>query len=539
MAAADIELAVERHATSKLPGDDLTAIASLGFRGEALPSIASVARMTLTSRPVGADSAWALLIEGGIKGTVQPAAHPPGTRVDVRDLFFATPARLKFLKSPRSELAHARDVIERLAMAHPAIAFSLTDGQRTLFRLAGGGDRDDRLAAILGRDFAAASIAIDAERDGLRLRGRIGLPTFNKATAGGQYLFVNGRPVRDRQLIGAVRAAYQDVLAHDRHAVVALFLDVPAAEVDVNVHPAKAEVRFREPGVVRGLIVGGLRHALAAAGHRTATPLSSAGLLGALRPPGGAVWPTGQRPVSQGTLRWATAAQAPLHGPASDVADGLAETDTPPFLTAATEETPAGQTGIDHPLGLACGQVHANYIIAQTVDGLVIVDQHAAHERLVLERMRESMAAEGVPRQGLLIPAVVDLDESAAQRLLARASDLAGFGLVIEPFGPGAVAVREVPALLGDCDVEGLVRDLADELAEWGETLSLDGRLQRVCGTMACHGSVRAGRRLNVAEMNALLRQMEATPRSGQCNHGRPTYIELKLADIERLFGRR
>jgi DNA mismatch repair protein MutL len=515
MDAAELTLAVERHATSKLPDDDLTAIRTLGFRGEALPSIASVARLTITSRPAGAESAWSIRVDGGVKAAPVPAAHPAGTTVEVRDLFFATPARLKFMKSPRAELANVKDVIERLAMAHPAIAFSLADEQRGLLRLPAA-DFEERLAAILGRDFARASLMVAAEREGIRLTGRIGLPTFNKATQGGQFLFVNGRPVKDRLLAGAVRGAYADVLAHDRHAVVALFLDVPTELVDVNVHPAKAEVRFRDAALVRGLLVGGLRHALAEGGQRAAP--AGATLAGAFRgPPSGGAW----SPPAQATLRLATHAQAPL---------GLAEP-VAPF--APTE--PAG----DHPLGMAKGQVHATYIIAQTADGLVIVDQHAAHERLVLERMKADLAAGGVARQGLLIPVVVTLDEAAGQRLLGRADDLAAFGLAIEPFGAGAVVVREVPALLGDCDVEGLVRDLADELAEWGEAPSLEERLGAVCGTMACHGSVRAGRTLNTAEMNALLRQMEATPRSGQCNHGRPTYVELKLADIERLFGRR
>ena len=537
MAPADLELAVERHATSKLPDDDLLAIHHLGFRGEALPSIGSVARLRLTSRPKGADSAWTLLVEGGAKGRPEPAAHPPGSRIEVRDLFFATPARLKFLKSPRAETGHVKDALERLAMAHPRIGFALSENNRSLLSLpACHGDdetaRLERLSAILGRDFARASIEVEAEREGLRLSGRIGLPTFNKATSAQQYLFVNGRPVRDKLLNGAVRGAYADVLAHDRHAVVALFVELPVTEVDVNVHPAKAEVRFRDPGLMRGLIVGGIKHALAAAGHRASAPATGLGPLASWRPGGVSSpvsgWSAPPRPSSQ-TLWAAAAAQAPLQ---------IAEPAEPaPFgqVTAAPEAPPAA----DYPLGIARGQVHDTYIIAQTGDGLVIVDQHAAHERLVYERMKEALAGTGIARQGLLIPEVVELDETAVHRLLSQQEALTRLGLVLEPFGPGAVIVREVPALLGDGDIKGLVQDMAEELAEWGEAMALEERLGEICGTMACHGSVRAGRKLNAAEMNALLRQMEATPHSGQCNHGRPTYVELKLSDIERLFGRK
>ncbi|MTJ81532.1 MAG: DNA mismatch repair endonuclease MutL [Telmatospirillum sp.] len=574
MTADELELAVERHATSKLPDDDLAHIAHLGFRGEALPSIGSVARLRLTSRVRGADSAWTLLVEGGRKEAPEPAAHPPGTRVEVRDLFFATPARLKFLKHPRTELIHVREVLERLAMAHPRVAFSLTaDGRQVLKLPSCSGDdetaRLERLIAILGREFGPASLALDAEREGLRLSGRVGLPTFNKATAAAQYLFVNGRPVRDRLLGGAVRAAYQDVLAHDRHAVVSLFLDLPPDAVDVNVHPAKAEVRFRDQGAVRGLIIGAIRHALAGAGHRAAAPVGSLGALGAFR---SSTLPLSQHSGASAGYGWqppprapqalydqGIQAQAPLgfadappqgrafredapgpvatEWPASDAPDGggLPGTGSSPGTGAAGTADPLA----DYPLGVARGQVHDTYVIAQTSDGLVIVDQHAAHERLVYERMKQALADGGIARQGLLLPEVVEMDDNSCDRLLARAGDLAELGLTLEPFGPGAVVVREVPALLGDCDVQGLVRDLADQLAEWGEALALQDRLAHVCGTMACHSSVRAGRRLNVQEMNALLRQMESTPNSGQCNHGRPTYVELKLADIEKLFGRR
>jgi DNA mismatch repair protein MutL len=543
MGPDELELAVERHATSKLPDDDLLAIHHLGFRGEALPSIGSVARLRLTSRPKGADSAWTLLVEGGRKGKPEPAAHPQGSRIEVRDLFFATPARLKFLKSPRAETGHVKDALERLAMAHPRIGFSLSENNRSLLSLPachGDGEtaRLERLSAILGRDFAKASIEVVAEREGLRLIGRIGLPTYNKATSAQQYLFVNGRPVRDKLLNGAVRGAYADVLAHDRHAVVALFVELPATEVDVNVHPAKAEVRFRDPGLMRGLIVGGLKHALAAAGHRASAPATGLGPLASWRPGSMSMpaqpaqshfsgWQAPPRPSSE-TLWAAAMAQAPI---------SLAEPASPAPFGQVTMAEP--MPAIDYPLGIARGQVHDTYIIAQTADGLVIVDQHAAHERLVYEKMKEALAGTGIARQGLLIPEVVEMDETAVHRLLSRQEDLAQLGLVIEGFGPGAVIVREVPALLGDGDIKGLVADMAEELAEWGEAMALQERLGAICGTMACHGSVRAGRKLNGAEMNALLRQMEATPHSGQCNHGRPTYVELKLSDIERLFGRK
>jgi DNA mismatch repair protein MutL len=540
MSAEELELAVERHATSKLPDDDLVHIRTLGFRGEALPSIGAVSRMTVMSRPAGAGEAWSLAVEGGRKGGLQPAAQAKGTRVEVRDLFYATPARLKFLKSPRAETAQVRDALLRLAMAHHEVDFSLSDGQRSLLDLPAASGalfdaRLERLAAILGRDFADNALAIDAEREGLRLTGHVGLPTFNRANAQAQYLFVNGRPVRDKLLHGAVRGAYHDFLAHDRHAVVALFLEVPAEAVDVNVHPAKTEVRFRDAGLVRGLIVSAIKHALAGAGHRAATTASAAAL-GAMTPGGGgpayAAQPRGGA-LPRGLAEAAAAFYAPLPG-----VDG-GPSARPAVAPANGAAAPDDETLTAHPLGAARAQLHGTYIVAQTGDGLVVVDQHAAHERLVYERMKKELAASGVATQMLLIPEVVELDESAAERLAARAEELAELGLRLEAFGQGAVVVREVPALLGEVDVQGLVRDLADDLAELGEALALKSRLETVCGTLACHGSVRAGRLLNLDEMNALLRQMEATPHSGQCNHGRPTYVELKLAEIERLFGRR
>jgi DNA mismatch repair protein MutL len=542
MTPDEMAMAVERHATSKLPDDDLVRIRFLGFRGEALPSIGSVARLTLTSRPRGAESAWSLAVEGGAKGGPVPAALAHGTRIEVRDLFYATPARLKFLKSPRAELAQAVDVLERLGMAHPGVAFSLSDGGRKVLDLAA--KRGDpaaallsRVAQVVGREFEPNALPLDAERDGVRLSGWAGLPTYNRATSAAQYLFVNGRPVKDRLVIGAVRGAYQDVLARDRHPVVALFLELDPAQVDVNVHPAKAEVRFRDSGLVRGLIVGAIRHALAGAGHRASSTLTGValGIMGSAPPARPSLPFSASHRPSAPLLRSGMEAQAPL---------GLAEAlpslglHLPPSAPAAVP-APAEEPAEEYPLGAARAQLHDTYIVAETAGGLVIVDQHAAHERLVFERLKQGLAEGRVPAQGLLLPEVVDLGEGAAARVTERADELARLGLTVEPFGAGAVVVREVPALLGDGDVQGLVRDLADQLAEWGAATALEERLLDVCATMACHGSVRAGRRLTVPEMNALLRQMEATPLSGQCNHGRPTHVSLSLSDIEKLFGRR
>ncbi|HVY32889.1 MAG TPA: DNA mismatch repair endonuclease MutL, partial [Caulobacteraceae bacterium] len=543
----ELALALERHATSKLsPGADgewdLLHISTLGFRGEALPSIGSVARLTLTSRPKSGGDAFALTVEGGRMGAAQPApfAGPHGARVEVRDLFFATPARLKFMKSERAESMAVTEEVKRQAMAHEAVAFSLDlDGRRVL-RLAaehpGPEGRLKRLAAVLGADFQDNALLIDQVREGVRLSGYAGLPTFSRGNAGHQHLFVNGRPVRDRLLQGALRAAYADFLARDRHPLAALYLELEPTEVDVNVHPAKAEVRFRDPGLVRGLMIGALRHALAAAGHQASTTVASAAL-GSFRPGQGGYSPG---PRAGGFSAWSaggwTATAAPpglpgLESLSARVDQGLAE-DPAPY-----DQSPADP--IDQPLGAARAQLHETYVLAQTRDGLVIVDQHAAHERLVYERMKQQIEAGGVARQTLLLPEVVNLDPAEAERVAARADELAELGLVLEAFGPGAVLVRETPALLGEVDVQGLVKDIADDLAEADSALALKERLGEVCGTLACRGSVRAGRRLNSAEMNALLRQMEATPRSGQCNHGRPTYVELKLSDIERLFGRR
>lgn len=549
----ELPVAVERHATSKLPGDDLLDIRWLGFRGEALPSIGAVARMSIVSRTAESDSAWAIDVEGGVVGGVKPAAAGPGTRIEVRDLFYAVPARLKFLKSDRAEDLAVQEIVKRLAMAHAGIAFTLQQDGRTSFRAdAVQGElfarRLGRLEQILGRDFADNAVQIEAEREGIRLTGHAGLPTYNRGNAQHQYLFVNGRPVRDKLFVGAVKGAYADFLSHDRHPVVALFLEVPAEQVDVNVHPAKAEVRFRDPGLVRGLIVGALRHALAEAGHRASTTVAQAAL-GALRPQAA---PTLNLPFGNAS-RWRgydnlrpasvpglAEAAAMYNAPQGDFSAQPAADDGLEPGARGDEAVAVSPVQLQaYPLGAARAQVHETYIVAQTTDGIVVVDQHAAHERLVYERMKVNLEAGKVPRQALLLPEVVELSEAEASRLSSRAAELAELGLVLEGFGAGAVVVREVPALLGDVAVQNLVRDLADAIAEYDSVLPLKEKLEEVCGTMACHGSVRAGRRLTLDEMNALLRQMEATPHSGQCNHGRPTYVELKLADIEKLFGRR
>lgn len=519
MTADELVLAVERHATSKLPDEDLVNIRTLGFRGEALPSIGAVARLHIASRAEGAPDAFAIDVEAGRKGRPVPAALRAGTRIEVRDLFYATPARLKFLKTARTEFDYAADALRRLAMAHPGVAFSLSDGARERFRYpraAGDAARLDRLSAAMGREFADNALPVEAERGGVRLSGFAGLPTLNRGNGRAQFLFVNGRPVHDRILIGAVRGAYQDFLARDRHPMVALFLEVPPQAVDVNVHPAKTEVRFRDGPLVRGLIVGGLRRALETAGHRASTTVATAAF--------GAFRPGGRKPEGHPARE--------LPAPHAGAIPGL---DRPSARTAPVERS-APQGG---PLGIARAQLHENYIVAQTDSGMVIVDQHAAHERLVYERIKARLANGGVERQGLLIPAVVEMEEAAVGMICDRADEFRELGLVVEKFGPGAVIVREVPALLGAADASALVRDLADDLAEHGEGFVLKERLEEVCSTLACHGSVRSGRRLTPEEMNALLREMEATPHSGQCNHGRPTYVSLDLADIERLFGRR
>ena len=553
--AGELALAVERHATSKLPvradGEpDLLDIRTLGFRGEALPSIASVSRLSLASRPRAGGEAHGLRIEAGAVGAVGPAAFAGpagaahGARIEVRDLFYATPARLKFMKSERAESLAVADELKRHAMARQEVGFTLEiDGRRVLSLApepAGEAGRLARLAAVLGREFAANALAVDQARDGVRLVGHAGLPTFHRGDARHQHLFVNGRPVKDRLLAGALRAAYADVLSQGRHPVAALFIELDPQGVDVNVHPAKAEVRFRDPSGVRGLIVGGLRHVLASEGWRASSTVAEA-TLASLRqegaraparfggwtpPPSAAGW------SADGGWR------ADLPAPAlPGVAEPSARVE-PAAPAAFGDDAP--DPGEARPLGAARAQLHETYVVAQTRDGVVIVDQHAAHERLVYERLKAEAAAGGARRQALLLPEVVELDPADAERVAGAAQAMAPLGLVLEAFGPGAVLVRETPALLGaKADIAGLVRDLADDLATAGAPLALEERLAEVLASAACRGSVRAGRRLTGEEMNALLRQMEATPRSGQCNHGRPTWVELKLSDIERLFGRR
>ena len=549
MSAEGLALAIERHATSKLPegdgGTNMFHIASLGFRGEALPSISAVAHLTVTSRLPDGETAHAIEVNGGKLSAVRPAAGAGGTRVEVRDLFFATPARLKFLKSERAETTAVSDILKRLAMAHPAIGFSLTSDGRKNFAYpaeTGADAQLKRLGAILGRDFADNAVPVMAERDGVRLYGFAGLPTFNHATAQKQYLVVNGRPVRDKLLNGAVRGAYQDFLAGNRHPALALFLDLPPTELDVNVHPAKTEVRFKDAGLIRSMIVGGLRAALAEAGHRASTTAAGQ-TMAAFRTSG-----MGQGGMGQDNRQADFAAaqnfQAPINPSAEGMAEAASEWLSTPQAAAAMAE-PVSSSSMAHlPLGLARAQLHETYVLAQTHDGFVIVDQHAAHERLVYERMKKQIAEAGIKRQILLVPEVAELDEDAALLLLARADELDDLGFVIEDFGPAqagrkAVMLREVPAMLYGANCKLMLADMAEEMRALGAGLALKEKLEEIAGTLACHTSVRAGRRLNTDEMNALLRDMEATPNSGQCNHGRPTYVELKLADIERLFGRR
>jgi DNA mismatch repair protein MutL len=543
----DLALAVERHATSKLPNDDLLDIRTLGFRGEALPSIGAVARLTITTRHAGEPHGWAITVDGGRKAQVKPGPLGEGTRVEVRDLFYATPARLKFLKSDRSEGEAIREVVRRLAMSRPDVAFTLAGEERApvtwAAALPGASGRLARLADILGGEFRANAVEVRGGDARLSVDGFAALPTLTRANSLGQYLFVNGRPVRDKLLIGVVRAAYADYLPRDRHPLVALFVALDPREVDVNVHPAKAEVRFRDGGLVRGVLIRALQEALTREGQRAATTGGSA-TVAAFRPaalPRRGTWDWPQSPArpidargmplavrGHGAGGLAEAAQVAFDvgGPAAD-----ARVHAP--IEAAEPDL------LDRPLGAARAQVHETYIVAQTRDGIVIVDQHAAHERIVYERLKAALASAGIARQILLIPEIVELDPADVERLNARAAELLRYGLAIEPFGPGAVAVRETPSLLGAIDAQSLVRNLAEHMAEWDEALPLERRLMHVAATMACYGSVRAGRRLKPEEMNALLREMEETPNSGQCNHGRPTYVELKLSDIERLFGRR
>ena len=558
MSADELPVAVERHATSKLAADDegnvdLLDIRTMGFRGEALPSIGSVSRLSILSRAKGEDGAFEITVDAGRMDGPKPAPWSGltsnGTRVDVRDLFYATPARLKFMKTERSEAQAIADTVRRLALARPDVAFHLETEERAIIKLQaeqGADARLKRLGAVLGKEFRENAVEIEAEREGVRVSGFAGLPTFNRGSAQHQYLFVNGRPVKDKLLVGVIRAAYQDFLARDRHPMAVLFVDLDPFQVDVNVHPAKTEVRFRDAGNVRGLMIGALRHALAAAGHRASTTVAGAALGAATSHVAPSLpWNTGQ-------ARWSPARPVIVDQdyvdpyPGGQYSGGMSDNRSATFEafggapSARVEPVPQQAPGSDvPPLGVARAQVHETYIIAQTADGMVIVDQHAAHERLVYERMKAQMAGDGVKRQALLIPEIVELSEEEALRVLDRAEELLAMGLEVEPFGRGAVAVRATPALFGTMDVKGLIRDLADDFAEYEAGLALKERMEEVMGNMACRGSVRAGRRLTAEEMNALLRQMEATPHSGQCNHGRPTYVELKLSDIEKLFGRR
>ena len=539
MSAADLPLALSRHATSKIDGSDLLNIHSFGFRGEALPSLGAVGRLSISSRAEGQDAAE-ITVAGGDMGPVKPAALSKGTVIELRDLFYATPARLKFLRTDRAEAQAITDIIKRLAMAEPSIGFHLRDvsnvGSRSVFRVdPETGDLFDalhrRLAKILGAEFAENALKIDVERDGFHLSGYAALPTFSRGAAVMQYFFVNGRPVRDKLLIGALRGAYADFLSRDRHPAVALFVDCDPHLVDVNVHPAKSEVRFREPGLVRGLIVSALRHALGEAGHRASTTVAGA-TLGAMRPE------TPHQPIYQ-MDRPSVAVRNVSYQAQAPESFGFAEAPAPsariddPVIEPAQDPQ---QT--DHPLGAARGQVHENYIIAQTQDGIVIVDQHAAHERLVYERLKHQIAERSVAAQALLIPEIIELSAGDCAILLEFADDFGRFGLGIESFGNGAIAVRETPAILGEVNAKDLILDLLDEISDWGSSQLIQERIEAILSRMACHGSIRSGRRMRAEEMNALLREMEATPHSGQCNHGRPTYVELKLSDIERLFGR-
>ena len=540
---AELPLALSRHATSKIDGSDLLDIHSFGFRGEALPSLGAVGRLTITSRAEGAASAFEIAVDCGKTEPVRPAALRRGTVVELRDLFRATPARLKFLRTDRAEAQAIGETVRRLALAAPQVGFTLTDHSgdkpREIFRAdpAHGGDAlENRAREVLGPDFVKNAIPIDAEREGLRLTGLAALPTYSRGAAVACHLFVNNRPVRDKLLTGALRAAYYDLLPRDRHPAAALFITCDPHSVDVNVHPAKAEVRFRDPGVARGLIVSGLRHALAGAGHRTATTISDA-TLGAFQAPTAPGAPVYQmdRPRRE-ALGAATAWQAPQPDPAPA---GFAESSA--WTSARIDPQPDAEP--EHltarPLGAARAQIHETFILSQTDEGVILVDAHAAHERLVYEKLKSRLRENGVARQALLVPEIVELDHNDRERLLAEAEALEQAGLVIEPFGPGALAVRETPAILGTVAAEPLLRDLADELADLGTAATLEARLDAVLSRMACHGSVRSGRRMNADEMNALLREMETTPHSGQCNHGRPTWVALSLADLEKLFGRR
>lgn len=555
MSKDELPIAVERHATSKLPDDNLFNINFLGFRGEALPSISSVARLSITSRVAGAENAWKIEVNGGEKSEVVPAALSKGTRIEVRDLFYATPARLKFLKTAVSETGQCVDIMNRIALANPHISFYLNDEKGKKIALnAQQGELFDarlkRLADVMGKEFGENSFLIDARRESLHISGYASLPTLNKANSLSQYLFVNNRPVRDKLLLGAIKGAYQDVLERNRYPMCALYFDIDPAYVDVNVHPAKAEVRFYDNALVRGLLVSAIRNALNQAGQRASNVMDIATFVQDQIPEfdvNGVKLPE-KAVLEETSFEFQREPLRPYGGFAfqgcSRSSGGVRQAVLPElerkFSVQTEESVPVAQIRAEEagPLGLAKAQFHDTYIISQTEDSIIIVDQHAAHERIVMEKMKDNLAHGNIASQMLLIPEVVDLKPSDKVRILENAEELGKLGLQVEEFGPSAVIVREIPALLGDCDVKALIRDVAEEMAEWGKGFELTEELHLVCATMACHGSVRAGRRLNVDEMNHLLRDMERTPHSGQCNHGRPTYIELKIADFEKLFHR-
>ncbi len=541
MTADDLELALERHATSKLPEDDLFNIHTLGFRGEALPSIAAISRVTITSRPEGQDMAWQIKVDGGIKSERSPAPHPVGTTIEVRDLFFAIPARLKFLKSPQTETHHILNIVHRLAIAHPEIAFSLKNDQKILLNLEAVSTPLERLDQIMARDFKQNAMSVELIEEAHEIKGYVGLPTLNNSTTDMQFLFVNGRPVKDKVLASSIRFAYQDYLAGDRHPLLCLFLNVPPQYVDVNVHPAKAEVRFRNQQLVRSLMIKGIRQGLDQGAHQTSTTISDKATQYFTAPPlqqkfgnFAAASSLNVRDSARSTGTYGVAPSPNVLRFGGSQAPGLSE--MAPLPSARHQE--AEDVHLSYPLGAAVAQIHDTYIISQTEDGLVIVDQHAAHERLVYEQMKTEIESQGVRRQILLIPEVVTLTEQQFALLIQHQQELESLGLVIEPFGQNTILVRETPMLLGEGNMVQLVRNLAEELVEHGAAFSLKEHLGETLGTMACHSSIRAGRRLNISEMNDLLRQMEATPYSGQCNHGRPTYVKLHKKDIEKLFGR-
>lgn len=539
MSGEDLELALERHATSKLPEDDLFNIHTLGFRGEALPSIAAISRVTITSKLETQDMAWQVKVEGGSKSLKVPAAHPTGTRIEVRDLFFAIPARLKFLKSATTETHHIVNILHRLAVARPEVAFILKTDQKTLMNLEAVSSPLDRLNQIMARNFKENSVSVNLSEEDHEIRGYVGLPTLNNSTADMQFLFVNGRPVRDKVLASAVRFAYQDYLANDRHPLLCLFLSVSPKYVDVNVHPAKAEVRFRNQQMVRSLIIRGIRQGLDQAAHQTSTTITEKATQYFTKAPMGQGFSGTRGSTSSFNVRESTRpSQSYISQPSVLQFRNQPISDLEAIPSARYQESVSSEINESHPLGAAIAQIHDTYIISQTEDGMVVVDQHAAHERLVYEQMKQEIAAQGIKRQILLIPEVVPLTDQQFSLMIQHQKDLESLGLAIEPFGQNTVLVRETPALLGDTDMGKLIRDLAEELVEHGSSFSLKEHLQEILGTMACHSSVRAGRRLTIPEMNDLLRQMESTPYSGQCNHGRPTYVKLHKKDIEKLFGR-